>query len=100
MTQSAALTALFVGMFILIIGMYSWASTAGTFAFFIGFALAAAGGYSLKLALFGALTMLATGVVLLAIPAMAGRTFSDTLSQPLQQLEVIRMRLFRSKANL
>ena len=43
MTLSTGLTALFVGMFLLIIGMYSWASVAGTFAFFIGFALAIAG---------------------------------------------------------
>lgn len=54
----------------------------------------------MKLAFFEALTMFATGVVLLAIAAMAGRTFSDTLSRPLRQLEVIRMRLFRSKANV
>ncbi|HEU4759393.1 MAG TPA: hypothetical protein VFT91_05350 [Dehalococcoidia bacterium] len=44
MTLGTGLAALLVGMFLLIIGMYSWASLAGTFAFFIGFALAMAGG--------------------------------------------------------
>jgi membrane protein implicated in regulation of membrane protease activity len=43
MTLGTGLTALFVGMFLLIIGMYSWASPVGTFTFFIGFALAIAG---------------------------------------------------------
>ena len=44
MTLGMGLAALMVGMFLIIIGMYSWASLAGTFAFFIGFALAMAGG--------------------------------------------------------
>jgi ABC-type nickel/cobalt efflux system permease component RcnA len=43
MSLGSGLTALLIGMFILIIGMYTWASVAGTFAFFIGFALAIAG---------------------------------------------------------
>lgn len=45
---------------------------------------AAAGGHNLKLAFFGAFTMFATGVVLIAVPPMAGSMFSDTLSQPMQ----------------
>jgi flagellar protein FlaJ len=45
---------------------------------------AAAGGHNFKLAFFGAFTMVATGVVLLAVPPMAASMFSDTLSQPLQ----------------
>lgn len=43
MSLGGGLTALLVGMFILIIGMYAWESVAGTFAFFTGFALAIAG---------------------------------------------------------
>lgn len=45
---------------------------------------AAAGGHNFKLAFFGAFTMFATGVVLLAVPPMAASMFSDTLSQPMQ----------------
>ncbi len=44
MTLGTGLAALLVGMFLIIIGMYSWASVGGTFAFFVGFALAMAGG--------------------------------------------------------
>lgn len=43
MSLASGLTALLIGMFILIIGMYAWESVAGTFAFFTGFALAIAG---------------------------------------------------------
>lgn len=45
---------------------------------------AAAGGHNFKLAFFGAVTMVASGMVLLAIPPLAGNMFSDTLSQPVQ----------------
>jgi hypothetical protein len=43
MSLGTGLTALLIGMFVLVIGMYAWASVAGTFAFFTGFALAIAG---------------------------------------------------------
>ncbi|KPJ48870.1 MAG: hypothetical protein AMJ38_04375, partial [Dehalococcoidia bacterium DG_22] len=43
---------------------------------------AAAGGHSFKMALFGSLTLCATGVVLLLVPPMAASMFSDTLAQP------------------
>jgi hypothetical protein len=43
MSLGSGLTALLIGMFVLVIGMYAWASVAGTFAFFIGFALAIGG---------------------------------------------------------
>ena len=43
---------------------------------------AAAGGHNFKMALFGALTLCATGAILLLVPPMAGRMFSDTLMQP------------------
>jgi hypothetical protein len=43
MTLGTGLTALFVGMFLLIIGMYTWASFVGAFVFFVGFALAMGG---------------------------------------------------------
>ncbi|MGQ9571949.1 MAG: hypothetical protein ACUVV3_02000 [Dehalococcoidia bacterium] len=44
---------------------------------------AAGGGHSFKLALFGALTMCATGAVLLLVPPLASNMFSDTLAQPI-----------------
>ncbi len=44
---------------------------------------AAAGGHSFKMALFGAFTLCATGVVLLVVPPMASSMFSDTLTQPM-----------------
>jgi flagellar protein FlaJ len=43
---------------------------------------AAAGGHNFKMALFGALTLCATGAVLLLVPPMASSMFSDTLTQP------------------
>jgi flagellar protein FlaJ len=43
---------------------------------------AASGGHSFKMALFGALTLCATGAVLLLVPPMASSMFSDTLTQP------------------
>lgn len=46
---------------------------------------AASGGHAYKMALFGAMTMAATGLVLLVIPPVAQGMFSDTLSQPLNQ---------------
>ncbi len=46
---------------------------------------AASGGHAYKTALFGAMTMVASGVLLLVIPPMAQGMFSDTLSQPLNQ---------------
>jgi flagellar protein FlaJ len=45
---------------------------------------AASGGHNLKLALFGAATMFASGLVLLLVPPIAASMFSDTLTQPLQ----------------
>jgi flagellar protein FlaJ len=45
---------------------------------------AASGGHNLKIALFAAATMFASGVVLLLVPPMAAKMFSDTLSEPLQ----------------
>jgi flagellar protein FlaJ len=44
---------------------------------------AAAGGHSFKMALFGSLTLCATGLILLIVPPMAARMFSDTLTQPI-----------------
>jgi flagellar protein FlaJ len=44
---------------------------------------AAAGGHSFKMALFGSLTLCATGLILLIVPPMAARMFSDTLAQPI-----------------
>jgi flagellar protein FlaJ len=43
---------------------------------------AAAGGHNFKMALFGAMTLCATGALLLLVPPMAANMFSDTLSQP------------------
>ncbi len=43
---------------------------------------AAAGGHNFKLALFGALTLCSSGIVLLLIPPMASSMFSETLTQP------------------
>jgi flagellar protein FlaJ len=43
---------------------------------------AAAGGHNFKMALFGAMTLCATGAILLLVPPLAGSMFSDTLSQP------------------
>jgi len=43
---------------------------------------AAAGGHNAKMALFGALTLCATGAILLLVPPMANSMFSDTLMQP------------------
>lgn len=43
MTLGTGLAALFAGMFLIIVGMYSWASPVGVFAFFVGFALSMAG---------------------------------------------------------
>jgi flagellar protein FlaJ len=43
---------------------------------------AAAGGHNFKMALFGAMTLCATGAVLLLVPPLASNMFSDTLSQP------------------
>ncbi len=43
---------------------------------------AAAGGHNFKMALFGALTLCATGAILLLVPPMASSMFSDTLTQP------------------
>ena len=40
---------------------------------------AAAGGHNFKLALFGALTLCATGAILLLVPPLAGNMFSETL---------------------
>ena len=44
---------------------------------------AAAGGHNFKMALFGAMTLCATGALLLLVPPMAANMFSDTLSQPI-----------------
>lgn len=44
---------------------------------------AAAGGHNFKMALFGAMTLCATGAILLLVPPLAGSMFSDTLSQPI-----------------
>ena len=44
---------------------------------------AAAGGHTYKLALFGAFTLCASGIVLLLVPPVAGSMFVDTLSQPM-----------------
>jgi flagellar protein FlaJ len=46
---------------------------------------AASGGHAYKMALFGAMTMAASGLILLVIPPVAQGMFSDTLSQPLNQ---------------
>lgn len=43
---------------------------------------AAAGGHNFKLAFFGALTLCATGIVLLIVPPMASSMFSQTLAEP------------------
>jgi len=43
---------------------------------------AAAGGHNFKMALFGAMTLCATGALLLLVPPLAANMFSDTLSQP------------------
>ena len=43
MTVGTGLTAMLVGMFLIIVGMYAWASVVGVLAFFCGFALAMAG---------------------------------------------------------
>jgi flagellar protein FlaJ len=43
---------------------------------------AAAGGHNFKMALFGALTLCATGALLLLVPPLASNMFSDTLTQP------------------
>ncbi len=44
---------------------------------------AASGGHINKIALFGAFTMIASGLILLGVPPLAQGMFSDTLSQPL-----------------
>jgi flagellar protein FlaJ len=44
---------------------------------------AAAGGHNFKMALFGALTLCATGALLLLVPPLASNMFSDTLTQPI-----------------
>jgi flagellar protein FlaJ len=41
---------------------------------------AAAGGHNFKMALFGALTLCATGAILLLVPPLAGNMFSETLA--------------------
>ncbi|MFQ5472089.1 MAG: hypothetical protein ACE5FA_04290 [Dehalococcoidia bacterium] len=43
---------------------------------------AAAGGHSYKTAFFGSITMITSGVILLALPPMAQSLFSDSLSAP------------------
>lgn len=46
---------------------------------------AASGGHAYKMALFGAMTMAASGLILLVIPPVAQGMFSETLAQPLNQ---------------
>jgi flagellar protein FlaJ len=43
---------------------------------------AAGGGHRFRLALFGSMTLIASGVLLLVIPGVAGSMFSDTLTEP------------------
>lgn len=43
---------------------------------------AAAGGHTYKMAFFGAITMVTSGLILLALPPMADSLFSDALSSP------------------
>jgi flagellar protein FlaJ len=45
---------------------------------------AASGGHRFKMALFGAITLVSTGLVLLLVPPVASSMFSDTLAQPLE----------------